>query len=141
MERSGLVRADEAAWERFAELVRTRREELEMTIPTASAVSGLSIDAWGRIENLRGDPHPDGRGYRRRSLNKLCVALHWYIHSIDDILAGGDPTPVEPVGQDDISLWLELARGAASKLDGPGRARALRYLEDLVGEQGDIRGA
>lgn len=93
--------------ERLARVVRARRLERGLARKTAA---GVAPDTWKRIES--------GQRLRAMSYAKVDQALDWAVGSCEAILAGGEPTLVEPSQVDpkttlaDVS---EAARGATVK--------------------------
>lgn len=82
--------ADDDDFARLAQEVKARREArpLRLTIEDAAAIAGVSENTWIRVE----------AGKRARGLSYAGIdeALQWEPGSCRAILAGGDPTPVQP---------------------------------------------
>lgn len=75
-------------WKRLADAVVRRRAKLgRLTQAQIAHRSGISLDRIQAIEGAKSDR------YRRVTLMALEQALEWEPGSIDEILAGGDPTP------------------------------------------------
>lgn len=83
------VTAPPAAWQRLAEVVRARREELGLT--QAEAVSrsggGISLAVWSILENAR----QTNDTMRRKQLRAASGALGWPADTLEAVLGGGDP--------------------------------------------------
>ena len=75
----------EPDWQRVAECVRTRREELRLTQADAASLGGISEPSWNVLENNR------QHSYKRRTLLAVCTALGWTSDSIERILDGHSP--------------------------------------------------
>ena len=78
------------SWETLGKQVRERRGELGLTQTDVTARGGPSVEKLRQIENNRA-----GRlsALMRGALER---ALEWESGSVDAILAGGVPTPVQP---------------------------------------------
>lgn len=101
-------------WQSVAAAVAGRMREMGM-LDNASLIraSGLSEPFVRGV--LAGTP----RGTpRRSSIVKLCTALGWTDSSIDQILAGADPTPlaVTPPGDDQLAALREQVERMAVEI-------------------------
>lgn len=100
-----------AGWQRVAEAVRRRREDLGMTQLDVAAAGGPSIDRIQAIESARTDR------YSARTLGRLEAALRVVAGSIralaegrDDVLrAAPDPEPERPAAREAPPTTAELA--------------------------------
>lgn len=83
----------DADWERLADAVRRRRDELGFTQVQLATLAGVTAMT---IRNLEG-----GRKFKRlpASISAVEQALGWAPGSARAILAGGDPTPVAEAAQ------------------------------------------
>ncbi|OYN76850.1 hypothetical protein [Mycolicibacterium sphagni] len=78
-------------WKRVADKVIARRVELGMLTTTALAKrANLTPRALGDVENAR------RTNYTQGTKAQIEYALDWVYGSIDDILAGHEPTPADP---------------------------------------------
>lgn len=68
---------------RLGELVRDRREALDLTQRDAEIAAKVSHQTWWQVEN--------GRGASPRTLRAVDRALRWRTGSAQDVLKGGDP--------------------------------------------------
>jgi transcriptional regulator with XRE-family HTH domain len=81
-------------WARLADLVVERRRELgHMTTSAFAEASGLSRRLLGDIERTARD------NYDQVTLAQLEVALGWAKGSIQEVLAGGEPTEADAAGE------------------------------------------
>lgn len=93
--------------ERLASAVRARRLALGLARKTAA---GVAPDTWKRIES--------GQRLRAMSYAKVDQALNWAVGSCEAILAGGEPTLIEPSQADPKTTLADVSdatRGAAVK--------------------------
>lgn len=74
-------------WQVLATLVRERRLDLGMSQDEAAALAGVSGTTWRSLE-------VHGRPVRELSRAGIAKALRWSADSIDQTLAGGEPTLV-----------------------------------------------
>jgi transcriptional regulator with XRE-family HTH domain len=98
-------------WDRLGERVKTSRAILGYGITQLSTVSGLSTSTLDSIENAR------KTSYDPTTLTALERALGWRTGSVDRILRGLEPLPVED--QDlaaIITAWPALSAGARRML-------------------------
>lgn len=98
-------------WDRLGERVKTSRAILGYSITQLSTVSGLSTSTLDSIENGR------KTSYDPTTLTALERALGWRPGSVDRILRGLEPLPVED--QDlaaIITAWPALSAGARRML-------------------------
>lgn len=116
-------------WPRLANEVRTRRTELGLTQEDARAAGGPSTATMRLIEGALQD------AYTPAILRRLEGAMRWRPGSVRDILAGGDPVPLDgapsapalapaPVLPPDPVLGHILA--AARRRPAPGAPSAVR---------------
>ena len=107
-------------WERVARVVATRRRSLGLSQDDVAEASGgtISKPVLSLVENARQS------SYKPRTLAGLERALRWRPGSIDRILAGLDPEPVEPP-----MLESDLARKLLAEME---RLRAT--VEQLAAE-------
>lgn len=126
---SGVVGEPESSRERLGELASRRRRELGLSVSAAARAAHIDRATWAGMERS---------GRRTEAYNYAGIerALAWEPGSVDQILAGGEPTPVSrrPATQEpipDLDLDVEIERIAA--LDLPARTRLvlLRKLIDL----------
>lgn len=104
-------------WQRVGVAVRDRMRELGLNQKDVTAASGISA------ETIR--PIRQGRpgNYSAKTKSRVAMALSWRPDSIDRILDGDDPVPVER-GDPDAGLYLtpdeakefKVALGKASEL-------------------------
>lgn len=113
-------------WERLADRLTARRGELHLTQDEVVALSGLSIYTVWRAEQGQARLRPKSR----RAYEPV---LGWAAGSIDEVLAGGEPTVLpdeDPMPRDVIpdvaDIILEIMRR-----DGPeaGEAALQRALD------------
>lgn len=76
-------------WQRLAQLVVRRRGALGLTQVEVAQRGPLSLDRVQAIEGMR------STRYRAGTIAALERALEWRHGSVEAILAGGDPTPIE----------------------------------------------
>jgi transcriptional regulator with XRE-family HTH domain len=76
-------------WDKLADEVRRRRKLLELTQADVAERGGPSVATIGAIETNRA-----GR-LSRRSRRALERVIEWESGSVDDVLAGGHPRPLE----------------------------------------------
>jgi hypothetical protein len=90
-----LVEGDAAAWERVAERVLNRREDLGLTRAKAVALAtGVSESTWGALERC------EQTHYGKRKLAAISRALGWSSNSIELIVQGGEPIVLDDAGRD-----------------------------------------
>lgn len=135
-------------WERLAELAVRRRAHLRLTQMQVAELGPLSLD---RIQAIEGAKR--GR-YRVATLAALERALRWMPGSVDQILNGGEPTPIpEPRREPSVSevvaeahrdldrleaLERELARRVTAARKSPkDLERAVTALRLVQGDTGD----
>jgi hypothetical protein len=112
-------------WARVAKAVLNRRTELGITVAEAVRRSGDTVSAavWSILENARQD------SYRPRTLAGVCRALGWTANSIDQILAGGQPTSAgaqrAPTGEPTVDRLLD----AVSELTDDEREQLIAIAE------------
>lgn len=80
----------ETAAQRLGRLVRERRKQLKMTQADVQEVGGPSTATLRLIEGGHHTDFRDGTGAA------LEAAIRWQSGSIDNVLAGDDPTPLQP---------------------------------------------
>ncbi|MEW2474654.1 helix-turn-helix domain-containing protein [Micromonospora gifhornensis] len=85
---------------RLAEMIRTRRLELGLSVSAVARTAGIDRATWASAEKGERDTQPHNWAGIERALN-------WRPGSIASILAGGDPTPTTDDGVDEE---LELVR-------------------------------
>ncbi|WP_280330297.1 hypothetical protein [Nocardia wallacei] len=106
-------------WERAGDYARRRRVDLGLT---QSQVQGLGGPSPALIRRLEG-------GYRdamsRKKRRDLARALGWHEDSLDNILAGGEPTPADPVQIPNIRQHL----------GDDGRPRGYEVTREMVAPQ------
>lgn len=98
-------------WDKLGEHVKTSRAVLSYSITQLSAVAGLSTSTLDSIENGR------KTSYDPTTLAALERALGWRTGSVDRVLRGLDPLPVED--QDlaaIVAAWPALSAGARRML-------------------------
>lgn len=78
------------SWDRLAAAVRARRTELGLTQVDVATAGGVSVDMIRNIEHRRRTP----KRVNPRTANAIEDALQWAPGSIEETLAGGDPTPI-----------------------------------------------
>ncbi|GAA3027751.1 hypothetical protein [Streptosporangium longisporum] len=86
-------------WARLGRQVRQRRQQLDMTQQGLAAAGAPSVTVISKIEGARPGPY-DGK-----IIVRLERALQWAPGSIDAILNGGEPSPVDK----DATSPLEIA--------------------------------
>lgn len=74
---------------RLARAIEERRKALGLTPTTLAEATGLSLSA---LKNIR---RGEVRRYQERLTNPITAALKWTPDSIDRLLAGGDPVPLD----------------------------------------------
>lgn len=82
-------RSDTQDWQRLSEAVRERRETLGMTQQDVQAAGGPAVATMRILEGARQE------NYRGVILSRLEKALRWTPGSVQRVLGGGDPTPIE----------------------------------------------
>lgn len=97
-----LVMKADYGWTRLAAAVQARRNELMLSQAELAAKAGISESTVRSIENERRD------GYRFSTLRDLSTALGWTPLSVDRVLAGGDPEPVDEPKSEDADLRSEV---------------------------------
>jgi len=103
-----LARVD---WHRLARLVTRQRATLGYSIAQLSATSGLSTSTLDSIEHAR------KTSYDPATLSVLERALRWRSGSVDRVLRGLEPLPIEdPDLEAIIAAWPKLSRGARRML-------------------------
>ncbi len=80
----------DSAWAHLAAAVRAQRLRLGLTQQQAAAVAGVSKIVWGKVENA------GQTSYRDRTLVAVEQAMGWAPGSVEQILAGGQPTLPDP---------------------------------------------
>lgn len=91
-------------WQRLGPLIKRRRQALGLTQEVAAARSEgqVSSATWRKLEK------GDTTSYNSASLVGVCRVLEWTLDSIDNVIAGGEPTlagastPSRPVGDDAV---------------------------------------
>jgi hypothetical protein len=82
-------------WFRLGELMEARRHELGLRQEDAvGAGKTIGIATWRKLEAGRG-----GQSYTYRTLLAVARALQWTPDSIEAILHGHDPEPIEDEGR------------------------------------------
>src|ERR1044072_502839 len=122
-------------WHRLAKYVKARRRELRLNQDELKRTGGPSAATVRNIESALQD------SYKPWVLDGLARSLKWTAVSIDEILAGGEPTPIV-----DRHLSLDDSATATDDLSSeevdPTEAR-IRRLEaqvaQAVAEQRQIR--
>lgn len=129
-------------WERVKERVRDRRYELNLVGRDIEA-AGVSTSVLSLIENAKKDR------YETRLLRRLEQALDWRVGSIDAILRGGEPHPLEvpaPHPNDIIAAERGAAqdRGMPAALSGkiarlsPAQRELIEAMADeMLGPEGE----
>ena len=79
-------------WDKLGDEVRRRRKLLKLTQADVAERGGPSIATIGALETNRAD------GLSRRSRRALERVIEWEPGSVDDVLAGGQPRPLEVAG-------------------------------------------
>lgn len=83
------MQADTKAWQRVAEAVTARRARRNWTQIDVATRGPLSLD---RVQAIEGAKRPT---YRAGTIAALERALEWEYGSVEAILVGGEPTPLE----------------------------------------------
>ncbi len=78
------------SWDQLAAAVRARRTELGLTQVDVATAGRVSVDMIRNIEHRRRTP----KRVNPRTARAIEDALEWEPGSIEDTLAGGDPTPI-----------------------------------------------
>lgn len=111
-------------WQRVAAAMEARAIEFGWTLTRLQDETGISETT--RL-NMR-----QGRAVKKPAkLAAMCHALRWEPHSVDDILAGGAPTPTEPMPYATVNQYDALAE-RVERLESQVRAlvaQSLRALE------------
>ena len=116
-------------------MIRARRRELRLSERQAATRAGVARNTWAAAEEGARQP-------AERSVAGIEVALRWATGSVDQILAGGKPTPQEdqpeaapppslPAGFD---LDAEITRAAHLDVSPQTRLTIIRRLIDLYEE-------
>jgi len=79
------------SWDQLAAAVRARRTELGLTQVDVATAGRVSVDTIRNIEHRRRTP----KRVNPRTARAIEDALKWEPGSIEDTLAGGDPSPVK----------------------------------------------
>lgn len=90
-------------WKRVAEAVARRREQRGWTQADVAARGGLSLDRVQAVEAGRGE------NLRVRTLISLTRGLEWSINSVDRIMKGLDPVPIESLRGEGLlreAIWI-----------------------------------
>lgn len=107
----GTVTSVQRRWDRLAELAITQRASLGYSIAQLSARSGLSTSTLDNIEHNRKS------SYDPATLATLERALRWRDGSVERILKGMDPQPIQdPDLEAVIAAWPKLSPGARRML-------------------------
>jgi transcriptional regulator with XRE-family HTH domain len=92
---------------RLAELVKHRREELDLTVRDAARLAGLSPSTWIKAE--QGEVQPQGR-----TLAKIDKVLGWPSGTSRARLTGerlvADAPQPESIADEDVARWAETNR-------------------------------
>lgn len=111
-------------WRRLAEYVVTRRRALGMNQDDVKAAGGPSA---ATVRNIEGALN---KSYKPHVIGRLERALRWEQGSIDSILAGGEPTPIEamrPAAEPGREPTVAELAAQLAELE--------RKLNQLLGEQ------
>lgn len=84
----------------LGETVRVRRRDLRLSKEEAARRGGMSVKTWTSVE--------EGRAVRDTTYVGIEDALEWERGSVGAVLDGSDPTPLEPV-QDEEPIEVEYA--------------------------------
>lgn len=84
----------------LGETVRVRRRDLRLSKEEAARRGGMSVKTWTSVE--------DGRPVRDTTYVGIEDALEWERGSVHAVLDGSDPTPLEPV-EDEEPVEVEYA--------------------------------
>lgn len=130
------LRGTPEGWTRVAEHVRRRRiQELGLSADQVVERSGkqISVTVLSIIENARQE------AYSVRVLAGLCRALEWTPESIELILDGGQPSPIESKprpSQDDVEARLaDITRRLEEALAEVEELRLGRQRNDTAGHE------
>ena len=121
-------------WDRLAEHVRRRRQDLGLSVRAAAARAGIDRGTWGTTENAE-------RQLSQHLWLGVEQALSWAPGSVQAVLDGGDPG-VETVNGpqlDESTVAAEVERVSALPLSAAARMRMIKALidvyEDSTGER------
>lgn len=109
---SGLTQPSPDDWKRVSQAIVRRREQRGWTQADVAARGGLSLDRVQAIERGR------GMNVRPKTLISLTRGLEWSVSSIDKILKGRDPVPIEELRGEGLLLeavWI-VCDAAATRL-------------------------
>lgn len=84
-----MTNPDPNPWARIGAEVRSRRLALRLTQKEAAQRAGISEPTWGLLEG----GHQSG--YKPLTVVGVCRALQWSPDSIERMLSGAEPVPVE----------------------------------------------
>lgn len=104
----------EQAWQRLAEAVKSRRDELRLTQTDVAVAGEISVDRVRAVETLRGHEQ-----LRRKTMRGLAIGLGWTPESVEVILAGGDPTPAHSLAPPTADIVYPQIRLGPSRQDRP----------------------
>lgn len=110
--------------ERFGEIVKARREELDLTQLDVWQAGGPSNTKLTEIENGR------LRDLSRVVAKRLDEALHWEAGSAKRAYKGGDPIPALPRASNKRSAHLRELIGLSDDIDETTRAELMRVLDE-----------
>jgi hypothetical protein len=111
--------------ERFGQIVKARRDELDLNQVEVSQLGGPSNSKLTEIENGR------LKQLTRQTARKLDRGLHWVPGSARTAWDGGDPTPARLDADSRVRADVEHLRQAVSeaRIDEPTKQELLRILD------------
>jgi transcriptional regulator with XRE-family HTH domain len=116
--------------QRFGEIVKGRRERLDLTQLDVWQHGGPSNTTLTKIENGDAETLP------RSTARKLDAALLWEPGSARDAWDGGEPRPLEPPAVDELTALLTRLEEL-----GAGQANLDAIRRDVEQDQAERRGA
>lgn len=112
------MEASPNALARLGSLVASRRAELRLPMKPAARLAGISNTTWKKVEV--------GEPVRDVTYAGVETALQWRHGSCNDVLAGGDPTPLPPASEEPAAEPRLIDREEGLELWAPGVAEDLR---------------